>query len=85
MRKMLALTVLVVCGVASDTNAQTVQRPSRPYRGLFGGGPTPDPNRSRQELTLSGNLSVGYDTWLVSRWVRRCCRSDEPAARRSWL
>ena len=65
MWKILAVTAIVVCAAAADANAQGVQRPTRPYRGLFGGGPAPDPNRSRQDLTLSGDLSVGYDTWLT--------------------
>jgi hypothetical protein len=64
MRKVLAITAIVVCAAAADASAQAVQRPTRPYRGLFGGGPAPDLNRSRQELTLSGDFSVGYDTWL---------------------
>jgi hypothetical protein len=65
MWKVLATTVIVVCATAADAHAQGVQRPTRPYRGLFGGGPAPDPNRTRQELTLSGDFSVGYDTWLM--------------------
>lgn len=64
MWKVLALTAIVLCVGSSHANGQTVQRPTRPYRGLFGGGPPPDPNRSRQELTLNGALSVGHDTWL---------------------
>ena len=64
MRMVLALTATSCLRRSVDAKAQGLQRPTRPYRGLFGGGPPPDPNRSRQELTLSGNLSTGYDTWL---------------------
>jgi hypothetical protein len=64
MRATLAMIAALVCAVATDASAQTVTRPTRPYRGLFGGGPAPDPNRTRTELTLTGNALVGYDTWL---------------------
>jgi hypothetical protein len=64
MRRVLAIAALIVSAVNADVAAQIVQRPSRPYRGLFGGGPTPDPNRTRSELTFSGGVLVGYDTWL---------------------
>ena len=64
MRRVLAIAALIVSAVNADVAAQIVQRPSRPYRGLFGGGPTPDPNRTRSELTFSGGALVGYDTWL---------------------
>jgi hypothetical protein len=45
--------------------AQIVERPARPFRGLFGGGPPPDPNRTRQELTLTSSLFAGYDDILT--------------------
>jgi hypothetical protein len=64
MRRLLAFAAMIVCALTADAAAQIVQRPSRPYRGLFGGGPTPDPNRTRSELTLTSSLLVGHDTWL---------------------
>jgi hypothetical protein len=45
--------------------AQIIERPARPFRGLFGGGPPPDPNRTRQELTLTSSLFAGYDDVLA--------------------
>jgi hypothetical protein len=65
MLRTLTLATALLCLVSSDTAAQVVQRPTRPYRGLFGGGPTPDTNRSRSELTFASNLQLGYDTWLA--------------------
>jgi hypothetical protein len=65
MLRILTLSAALLCFISSDTAAQVVQRPTRPYRGLFGGGPTPDANRSRSELTFASNLQVGYDTWLA--------------------
>ena len=65
MRRILAIAVALAGVLSSEAAAQVVQRPTRPYRGLFGGGPTPDPNRSRTELTLTGSLLAGYDTWLA--------------------
>ena len=64
MRRIVALTAVVLCALAADASAQAVQRPARPYRGVFGGGPPPDPNRSRQEVTLNGSFTAGHDTWL---------------------
>lgn len=58
----LGTTILVIAVVTpSVIHAQGVQRPQRAYRGLFGGGPPPDPNRSRQELTLATSVVGGYD------------------------
>lgn len=54
---MAALGVLLPSGAG----AQVLERPSRPFRGLFGGGPPPDPNRTRQELTLTTNLLGGFE------------------------
>jgi hypothetical protein len=64
MRQVIALFAISVCALASAVEAQTVQRPTRPYRGLFGGGPPPDPNRWRQELTLTSSVYVGYEDLL---------------------
>ena len=60
----LLVCALVVC-LPGAVFAQAVQRPTRPYRGIFGGGPPPDPNRTRQELTLTAGLLGGYDDYLV--------------------
>jgi len=60
MRRTLMLAAVVVCVCASSVHAQVVQRPSRPYRGLFGGGPPPDPNRVRQTLTLTASVLGGH-------------------------
>jgi hypothetical protein len=49
----------------APVGAQIVERPARPFRGLFGGGPPPDPNRTRQELTLTSSLFGGYDDILT--------------------
>jgi hypothetical protein len=40
--------------------SQTLDRPPRMFRGLFGGAP-PDPDRARTELTLQTNALFGYD------------------------
>jgi hypothetical protein len=57
------LGLLVMLSTAHTVLAQgaTPQRPTRPYRGLFGGGPPADPNRNRHELTLNASLQGGYD------------------------
>jgi hypothetical protein len=64
MYRLFLTTAVCLCAVAADASAQIVQRPSRPYRGLFGGGPATDPNRARTELTFTGSLLLGHDTWL---------------------
>jgi len=51
--------------IVAPVEAQVLQPPPRPYRGLFGGGPSPDPTRTRQELTLRGNLLGGRDDNLA--------------------
>ncbi|MGE0463569.1 MAG: hypothetical protein AB7Q16_19575 [Vicinamibacterales bacterium] len=53
--------ILACAGVAS---AQVVQRPPRAYRTLFG-PPVVDPNRSRQEFSVTGSLLGGYDDNLT--------------------
>lgn len=58
----MAAALLLLGGMVADLSAQTRTRPTRPYRGLFGGGQqTPDPNRTRTELTLTGGVTAGYD------------------------
>ena len=64
MRSTILTALVCVCAATTDAAAQHVQRPTRPYRGLFGGGPTADPTRTRSELTFTGSVLVGYDTWL---------------------
>jgi len=51
---------LVLCA-PSPVDAQQVPRPVRPYRGLFGAGPPPEPTRTRHELTLTASMTGGYD------------------------
>ena len=60
---LLFATVLALTLPAAVT-AQVLERPRRPFLGLFGGGPPPDPNRARQEVTLTVNLLGGYDDKL---------------------
>ena len=47
--------------VASTVEAQVISRPPRAYRGLFGGRPTADPNRTRQTVVFTANALGGYD------------------------
>lgn len=65
MTRITAFVALGLLCVPPAVSAQAIQRSSRPFRGLFGGGPPPDPNRTRQELTLSGSLLGGYDDMLT--------------------
>ena len=60
-RSTLAFIVLVACGLAVPAQAQLLDLPSRSSRGLFGGGPPPDPNRTQNDLTLHVNFLGGYD------------------------
>jgi hypothetical protein len=55
------MCAVVVCLAPNFVCAQVIQRPERPIRGLFGGGPPPDPNRTRQDVTLSVSTLGGYD------------------------
>ena len=64
MHRLILTTAVCLLAVAANASAQQVQRPARPYRGLFGGGPPTDPNRTRSELTFTGSMLVGHDTWL---------------------
>jgi len=50
---------------ATSASAQVLDLPPRPYRGLFGGAPAPDPNRSRQDFEIRGNFLGGYEDDLV--------------------
>ena len=52
--------------IPADASAQVIERPSRPFRGLFAsGGPPADPNRTRQELTLTANALAGWEEGFV--------------------
>jgi opacity protein-like surface antigen len=64
MRRLLVIALVATVSLPAVAAAQMVQRPQRPYRGLFGGGPQPDPNRSRQELTLTASVLGGWDDWI---------------------
>lgn len=58
----LVATIVALGPAAADVSAQMRPQPARPYRGLFGGGqPSPDPNRTRTELTLMAGVTAGYD------------------------
>jgi hypothetical protein len=68
LRRLLLASLSVV--VSAPAGAQTTPRePQRTYRGLFGGGPSLDPNRTRQELTLTANVVGGYDNNLAAEAV----------------
>ena len=64
MSKKFFVPLLLMVFVPVFAAAQTTERPPRPYRGLFGGGPPPDPNRTHQELTLTLSGGGGYDSWI---------------------
>src|SRR5689334_13661492 len=64
--RLLLLGFSILALVASTAGAQVLEPPPRPSRGLFGGGPPPDPTRSRQDLDLDGSILGGYDDNLVS-------------------
>src|SRR5262245_62053759 len=65
----LILITLTVTLFGSPLCAQVAEPPPRPARARFGGGAPPDPNRTRQELTVSGNLLGGYDDNLTAPGV----------------
>jgi opacity protein-like surface antigen len=57
--------VLVVLTLGSSAWAQVLDLPPRTYRGLFGGGPPPDPDRPRQDFLIHGDFLGGYEDNLV--------------------
>jgi hypothetical protein len=66
MKRIVTVCVVVVCALPVLAEAQQVaQRPSRPYRGLFGGSRPPEPNRTRHELTFTSTVLGGYDDYLT--------------------
>jgi hypothetical protein len=61
-RALAALLAGIIGGLSTaPAEAQVISRPTRAFRGLFGGSQTIDPNRTRQELTFSLNALGGYD------------------------
>jgi hypothetical protein len=59
--RFLVLPIVVGLALPAAATAQVLERPRRPFTGLFGGGPPPDPTRAREELTLTINALGGYD------------------------
>jgi hypothetical protein len=59
------LTVVCLLSMAVTAGGQVLERPARPTRGLFGGPRAVDPDRPRQELTLTASLLAGYDDNLT--------------------
>lgn len=57
----ISCVALLIAAGAASASAQVLQLPERPSRGLFGGGPPPDPDRSRHELGVDWNVLGGYD------------------------
>ena len=64
-KRLLALAAVAVVGaaIAAPADAQAPQQPRREriYRGLFGGRPPSDPDRTRQEFDMTTTLTGGYD------------------------
>jgi hypothetical protein len=56
-----SVTLALTLACAGVAHAQVRDLPARPYRGLFGGGRPPDPNRLGHQLSLNVNLLGGYD------------------------
>ena len=75
------LTVLVLLAVtATVSEAQILDRPSRPFRGVFGGAEVPNPNRTRNELTLFADVLGGYDSNLAPEGSSPVQRATVPAS-----
>ena len=55
------IVLLSAVGSVHTVEAQVSDLPSRPYRGLFGGGRAPDPNRLGHQVSVTTNLLGGYD------------------------
>jgi hypothetical protein len=71
---------LLVAATAAVSEAQILERPSRPFRGVFGGAEVPNPNRTRQELTLFADIMGGYDNNLAPEGVSAFQRRLTPAS-----
>jgi hypothetical protein len=70
LRPRLCLGALVAAGVLAVDRAPADAQPAtgrvpRSITGIFGGGPPADPNRTRQELTITANMLFGYDDNLA--------------------
>ncbi len=50
------VVLLLVAASATLAEAQVLDRPARPFGGLFGGEPPADPARTRHELTFTASL-----------------------------
>lgn len=64
----MVLLLATAAGTPADAQTQQQRRP-RGFRGLFGGSPAPDPNRTRQELTLTAAILGGWDDNLAAAAV----------------
>jgi opacity protein-like surface antigen len=82
-----AIAIVLVAGAAGPVEAQTSQqtRAPRGFRGLFGGTPTPDPNRTREELSLTSSLSAGYDDNLAAAALGGSGTPSGPAAQDGYM
>jgi hypothetical protein len=67
--------IVLVLG-ASRANAQLIQPPARPSRPLFGGAQPPDPNKLRQQLSLSLDMLTGIDDNNLPTPVEEPTRND---------
>jgi hypothetical protein len=60
-----ACALLLLCAAASVAAAQTSPRPQRPFRGLFGGGGSRDPQAPRSSVALLLDYNSTYDEHLA--------------------
>ncbi len=65
---------------AAVSEAQILDRPERPFRGVFGEASVPNPNRTRQELTLFADILGGYDSNLAPENASLVQRSTIPTS-----
>ena len=56
---------VLLAATATVSDAQILDRPSRPFRGVFGGAEVPNPTRTRDELTFFADVLGGYDSNLA--------------------
>ena len=63
--RLLLVVFVLLAATAAVSEAQILDRPSRPFRGVFGGAEVPNPNRTRSELTFFADLLGGYDSNLA--------------------
>jgi hypothetical protein len=69
----------LTAAAAAVAEAQILDRPTRPFRGVFGGAEVPNPNQTRSELTLFTDLMGGYDSNLAPEGSTPVSRSLVPA------